>query len=305
MAYANFQKASEFAEKAIKGGFATITVFFLSAASWIAVAKNTEYAFKLLKGVQKPSSIDVTGLHIYHRIKAINQGKGASILLLPFEYLYYFRHIEHLALYEESAAQLQTIYDMLEGTCAHLADESPENQALFYTIKGAVLKSLKKENDAVVYFEKVLEMHQRLKSTEVHCALFSYEEIGEISFVRKDYAKAEKCFKEVLKHTENHKHLFFSEALQRRAYIALRQLKEAEAQPVVPAKLPEKHFFTLAKSDAKEKEKQEKELEKEKERDEKKDRRKKASLAERCALNRGTSFILTVEKKLALQPKDP
>jgi hypothetical protein len=80
-----------------------------------------------------------------------------------------------------------------------LADESPENQALFYTIKGAVLKSLKKETDAVVYFEvpwglgvtyikyllilqKVLEMHQRLKSTEVHCALFSFEEIGEIRY---------------------------------------------------------------------------------------------------------------------------
>eukprot|EP00026_Physarum_polycephalum_P003706 Phypoly_transcript_03720.p1 GENE.Phypoly_transcript_03720~~Phypoly_transcript_03720.p1 ORF type:complete len:396 (+),score=63.07 Phypoly_transcript_03720:887-2074(+) len=244
MAYANFQKASEFAEKALKGGFSTISVYFLSAASWIAVAKNTEYAVKLLKGVRKPSSIDVTGLHIYRRIKAINQGKGASILLLPFEYLYYFRHIAHLGLYEESIPQLQTIYDMLEGTCARLVDESQENQALYYTIKGAILKSLKKESDAVVYFEKVLEMHQRLKNTEVHCALFSYEEIGEISFARKDYAKAEKCFKEVVKHADS-KHLFFSEALQRRAYIALRQLKEAESQPVLSPKGPEKNFFTL------------------------------------------------------------
>jgi tetratricopeptide (TPR) repeat protein len=304
MAYANFQKASEFSEKALKAGFGTISVYFLSAASWIAVARNTEYATKLLKGVHKPSSIDVTGLHIYRRIKAINQGKGASILLLPFEYLYYFRHIEHLALYEESVVQLQTIYDMLEATCAHLADESPENQALFYTIKGAVLKSLKKENDAIVYFEKVLEMHQRLNRTEVHCALFASEEIGEISFARRDYAKAEKCFKEVIKHTDSHRHVFFSEALQRRAFIALRQLKEAESQPQVPAKMPEKHFFTLAKNEEKERQRQEKEQEKEKEKGEKKDRKKKSSLAERCALNRGTSFILTVEKKMTLQGKE-
>jgi hypothetical protein len=53
-----------------------------------------------------------------------------------------------------------------------------------------------------------------------------------------------------------------------------------------------------AKNETKEKEKQERELEKEREKEEKKDRRKKASLAERCALNRGTSFILTVEKKV-------
>eukprot|EP00026_Physarum_polycephalum_P009701 Phypoly_transcript_09835.p2 GENE.Phypoly_transcript_09835~~Phypoly_transcript_09835.p2 ORF type:complete len:193 (+),score=52.60 Phypoly_transcript_09835:605-1183(+) len=192
---------------------------------------------------------------------------------------------------------------MLEGTCARLVDESQENQALYYTIKGAILKSLKKESDAVVYFEKVLEMHQRLKNTEVHCALFSYEEIGEISFARKDYAKAEKCFKEVVKHADS-KHLFFSEALQRRAYIALRQLKEAESQPVLSPKGPEKNFFTLAKDDAKDRERQERELQKEREREEKKDKKKKASLAERCALNRGTSFILTVEKKAALQTKE-
>jgi len=120
MAYANFQKASEFAEKALKAGFSTISVLFLSAASWLAIAKNTEYAIKLLKGVKKPTSIDANGLHIFRRIKAINQNKGASILLLPFEYLYYFRHIEHLGLYEEYAPQLQTIYDMLEANCAHV-----------------------------------------------------------------------------------------------------------------------------------------------------------------------------------------
>ena len=33
----------------LTGGFATIAIYFLSAASWIAVARNTEYAIKLLK----------------------------------------------------------------------------------------------------------------------------------------------------------------------------------------------------------------------------------------------------------------
>jgi len=262
MAYSNFQKASEFSEKALKAGFTTITISFLSAASWIAVAKNPEYAMKLLKGVQKPSSIDITGHHIYRRIKTINQNKGASIHLLPFEYLYYFRHIAHLALYEEFAPQLQTIYDMLEATCAQLADETAENQALFYTIKGALLKSMKKENDAVVYFEKVLEMQARLKNTEVHIILFAHEEMGEIRFSQKDFGRAEKSFKEILKQTENNKGLFFSETLQRRAYIALRQIREAnESTSEKPKPVQERSFYTLGRTD------KEKEKEKEKEKD--------------------------------------
>jgi len=178
-----------------------------------------------------------------------------------------------------------------------LADESSENQALFYTIKGAILKSQKKENDAIVYFEKVLEMQARLKNTELHCVPFSQEEMGEIRFLHKDYPKAEKCFKEVIKVAESNKGLFFSEALQRRALIALRQIKEAAEAPE-KSKAPEKHFFSLSKNEAKDKEKQEKEQEKEKEKEKEKDKKKKASLAERCALNRGTSFILTVEKKV-------
>jgi len=299
MAYCNFQKASEFSEKAVKGGLSTITVLFLSAASWIAVARNTEYALRLLKGIQKPASLDQTGHHIYRRIKAINQGKGASVHFIPFEYLYYFRHIAHLALNEERAPQLQTIYDMLESSCASLADENAENQATFYTIKGALLKSMKKESDAILYFEKVVDMQPRLKNTEVHLPLFASEEMGEIRFAQKDYQKSEKHFKEVLKQVEN-RDVFFAETLQRRAYIALRQIKELTDAPTEKGgsflrarKGSFPSYFTLIRKDSKEKEK-DKEKEKEK-------KPKKSSLAERCALNRGTSFILTVEMKIAAQ----
>jgi len=183
---------------------------------------------------------------------------------------------------------------MLESSCAHLAEESAENQALLYILKGALLKSLKKENDAIVYFEKVVEMQTRLKNTEIHLPLFAHEEMGGIRFSQKDYQKAERHFKEIAKQVEN-KDVFFSETLLRRAAIALRQIKEAaDTIPAEKQKLAqERSFFTLIRGDTKEKEAQA---------DKEKDKKpKKASLAERCALNRGTSFILTVEKKIATQ----
>jgi len=291
MAYANFQKASEFSEKAIKGGFNAITISFLSAASWVAISKNLEYAMNILKVVQKPPPIDQTGRHIYRRIQAINQNRGAAVQFIPFEYLYYFRHIAHLALNEERSAQLQTILDMLESTCATIAEEtSMENQALYYTIKGVLFKALKKESDAIIYLEKVVDMQPKLKATEAHLPFFALEEIGEIRFSQKDYQKAERSFKEVLKQVEN-KDVFFSESLKRRATIALRQIKELTEAPGTPGKhqkpASERSFFNLIRGD--------KDREMDKDRDTKP---KKASLAERCALNRGTSFILTVEKKI-------
>lgn len=294
MAYANFQKAYEFSDKAIKAGFSSITITFLSAASWIAISRNSEYALKLLKGIPKPPSLDQTGHHIHRRIKAINANKGASIDFLPFEYLYYFRHIAHLSFNEERSAQLQIIYDMLESSCAGHADENVENQATFYTLKGALLRSMKKEAEAILFFEKVVEMQPRLKTTEAHLPLFAHEEMGEIRFSQKEYQKAEKNFKEVLRHVEN-KDIFFAEPLQRRALIALRQLKELlNNDPTgTPTSERPKTYFTLIRKD------REREREKNKEAADKRPR--KSSLAERCALNRGTSFILTVEKKIAAQ----